>query len=229
VPAAGREQDLVELMLGVGDAAAAVGAPIVGGDLARSEGGWTVAVTVLGWAARPMSRAGAGTGDGIWVTGVLGGARAALEAWRRGQDPDPPAREAFARPRPRIAAGRWLAAHGARAMLDLSDGLAGDAEHLAAASEVALDLDLELVPVHPSAVAEARRADQPVQQFAAEGGEDYELLLALPAEFGDAEVRAFERDCGLALTRIGRAARGRGVRTRLTGRPLSLRGYDHFR
>jgi thiamine-monophosphate kinase len=100
VPATAGEQDLVELMLGVGDAAEAVGAPVVGGDLARSEGGWTVAVTVLGWAARLMSRAGAGAGDGIWVTGVLGGARAALEAWRRGQEPDPPAREAFQRQRP---------------------------------------------------------------------------------------------------------------------------------
>jgi thiamine-monophosphate kinase len=229
VPSGAGEPELVELMLGVGDAAAAVGARVVGGDLARSDRGWTIAVTVLGWATGSLSRAGARPGDGVWVTGVLGGARAALEAWRRGDAPDDPARSAFARPLPRIAAGRWLAAHGARAMLDLSDGLAGDAEHLAAASGVGIELELELVPVHPSTVAEARRVDQPVQQFAAEGGEDYELLVALPPEFGEAEVHGFERACGLALTRIGRAVGGRGVRTRLAGRPLALRGYDHFR
>ncbi len=223
------EGELVELMLGVGEAAAAAGAPVVGGDLAGADGGWTIAVTVLGWAGRPVGRAGAVPGDRIWVSGALGGARAALEAWRRGETPDPAAREAFVRPVPRLAAGRWLAEHGARAMLDLSDGLAGDAGHLAAASGVGLELDLEMVPVQPAAVAEARRMDVPVQQFAAEGGEDYELLVALPPEFGDGGARAFERACGIALTRIGSATRGHGVRTRLAGRPLVLRGYDHFR
>jgi thiamine-monophosphate kinase len=229
VPVAAGEAELVELMLGVGDAAAAAGAVVVGGDLARAESGWTVAVTVLGWSAAVPGRAGALVGDGLWVTGVLGGAGAALEAWRRGEIPDPAARTAFAHPVPRIAAGRWLATHGARAMLDLSDGLGSDAAHLAAASAVALDLELELVPVHPAAIAAARRLDQPVQQFAAEAGEDYELLVALPEEFGEPDARAFERECGVALTRIGRAARGHGVRARLAGRPLALRGYDHFR
>ena len=228
-PAGSAERDVVELMAGVAEAGSAVGATVAGGDLASAEGPWTIAVTVLGWAERPVTRRGAEPDDGIWMTGVLGGARAALEAWRRGETPSPEARAAFTSPEPRIAAGRWLAAHGARAMLDLSDGLGGDAEHLAAASGVALELELERVPVHPAAIAEAARREEPVQRFAAEGGEDYELLVALPPAFGEADVRAFERACGLALTRIGRAVRGRGVRARLAGRSLSLRGYDHFR
>jgi thiamine-monophosphate kinase len=163
------------------------------------------------------------------VTGVLGGARAALEAWRRGAEPVEDARRAFAHPEPRIPAGLWLAAHGARAMLDLSDGLAGDAEHLAAASDVRIDLALEMVPVAPAAIAEAKRLDLPVQRFAAEGGEDFELLVALPSGFGPADINEFERACGIALTRIGTVARGRGVRAELAGRRLDLRGYDHFR
>jgi len=228
-PRGAGEGELVELMLGVGDAAAAAGAVVVGGDLAAADGGWTIVVTVFGRAERPVGRARAAPGDGLWVSGTLGGARAALEAWRRGEAPDPAAREVFVRPVPRLAAGRWLADHGARAMLDLSDGLAGDAGHLAAASGVGLELDLELVPVHPAAVVEARRMGIPVQQFAAEGGEDYELLVALPEEFDDVGARAFEGACGIALTRIGAARRGRGVRTRLAGRPLALRGFDHFR
>ncbi len=228
-PAGSGEIDLVELMRGVGDAAAAAGARVLGGDLTRGDGGWTLGITVLGRVAAPVSRAGARPGDGIWVTGTLGGARAALEAWRRGSAPEPPARDAFARPEPRLAAGRWLAEHGARAMLDLSDGLAGDAGHLAAASGVALELELERVPVHPSAIAEAGRLGVAVQQFAAEGGEDYELLVALPPEFGEVDAGEFERAAGIAITRVGRAARGGGVDLRLAGRRLALRGFDHFR
>jgi thiamine-monophosphate kinase len=188
-----------------------------------------VAVTVIGRAERPVTRAGASPGDGIWVTGALGGARAALEAWRRGDSPAADARRAFARPEPRIAAGLWLAAHGARAMLDLSDGLAGDAGHLAAASGVRIDLALEMVPVAAAAIAEANRLGVPVQQFAAEAGEDYELLAALPGDFGAAGAREFEAACRIALTRVGTVRRGTGVRAELAGRSVTLRGYDHFR
>jgi thiamine-monophosphate kinase len=228
VPGGAAEADLVALAEGIGEAAAAVGAVVIGGDLSTGPV-WSVAVTVIGRAKRPVTRAGAGPGDGIWVTGVLGGARAALEAWRRGEPPAEDARRAFAHPEPRIAAGQWLSEHGARAMLDLSDGLAGDAEHLAAASEVRIDLALEMVPVAAAAIAESKRLDLPVQQFAAEGGEDYELLVAMPEDFGAAGVREFEAACRIALTRVGTVTRGSGVRVELAGRRLALRGYDHFR
>jgi thiamine-monophosphate kinase len=228
VPDGAAERDLVALMGGIGDAAGAAGGVVIGGDLSAGPA-WSVAITVIGRAERAVTRAGARPGDGIWVTGALGGARAALEAWRRGAAPAEDARQAFAHPEPRIAAGLWLAGHGARAMLDLSDGLAGDAEHLAAASEVAIDLALEMVPVAAAAIAEAKRLDVPVQQFAAEGGEDYELLVALPREFGAADAREFEAACRIALTRVGSVKRGRGVHVELAGRPLVLRGYDHFR
>ena len=228
VPEGAAEGDLAALAGGIGDAAAAAGAVVIGGDLSAGPA-WSVAVTVIGRAERPVTRAGATPGDGIWVTGVLGGARAALEAWRRGDSPAEDARRAFAHPEPRIAAGLWLAAHGARAMLDISDGLAGDAGHLAAASDVRIELALEVVPVAAAAIAEAKQLDLPVQQFAAEGGEDYELLVALPREFGAADVREFEAACRIALTRVGTVKRGSGVRVELAGRPLELRGYDHFR
>jgi len=227
VPASATDEDLVALMSGVGAAGTAVGAPVIGGDLSSGPL-WMVTITVIGRGTSPVTRAGARPGDGLWVTGTLGGARAALEAWRRGETPSDDARAAFSHPVPRVAAGRWLASHGARAMLDLSDGLAGDAPHLAAASEVGLDLALEMIPVAPAAIEEAKRLPIPVQQFAAEGGEDYELLVALPFEFGPAQVSDFERTSGIALTRIGTVESGSGVRTRLAGRPLSLRGFDHF-
>ena len=228
VPAGAAEADLVALMGGIADAGAAVGAPVLGGDLT---GGpcWGSTITVLGWASGPVTRGGARPGDGLWVTGALGGARAALEAWRRGGAPDTEARRTFARPEPRVAAGRWLAEHGARAMIDLSDGLGADAAHLAAASSVRIEIMLEQVPVSGSTVPEAQRLGVSVQQFAAEGGEDYELLAALPQAFGADDALSFERATGLALTRIGEARRGSGVHAALAGRAITLRGYDHFR
>jgi thiamine-monophosphate kinase len=226
-PASASEVDLSAVMSGAGSAGATVGAPVIGGDLSTGPV-WSVTVTVVGRTASPVTRAGARPGDGLWVTGVLGGARAALEAWRRGVRPESVARAAFAHPEPRIGAGQWLAARGAHAMLDLSDGLGGDAEHLAAASGVALKLALDRLPIAPDAVAEARRLDLPVQQFAAEGGEDYELLAALPGEFGPTHAREFQRECGIALTRVGEVEQGSGVHATLGGRPVRLTGFNHF-
>src|SRR5439155_19502302 len=124
--------DALELMSGVGAAARSVGAHVLGGDLARSSR-YLVDVCVLGLTARPVRRSGARPGDSLWVTGRLGGAGLALRALRAGRSLVPALRSRFARPTPRIAAGRWLARHGARAMIDISDGLAGDAGHLPAA------------------------------------------------------------------------------------------------
>jgi thiamine-monophosphate kinase len=227
VPASATDAQLTALVSGVGAAGDSVGAPVIGGDLS-SGGCWSIAVTVLGWTARPVGRSGARPGDGLWVTGALGGARAALAAWRRGDEPLPEARSAFVRPEPRVDAGRWLAAHGARAMIDLSDGLGGDAPHLAAASGVLLDLTLDALPLAPAAADEARRAGMPPETFAAEGGEDYELLAALPPAFAEADRLEFERECGLALNRIGAVGAGHGVRAHLRGVPVTLTGYRHF-
>ena len=227
-PRSSSEEDVVAVMRGVGDAGGFAGAPVLGGDLSSGPA-WGVTVTVVGRVTTPVTRAGARPGDGVWVTGAVGGARAALERWRRGEKPAPEARRAFAHPVPRITAGRWLAGHGARAMIDLSDGLGADAGHLAAASRVAVELELERVPVAGDAPAEASRLGIPVQQFAAEGGEDYELLVALPGTFGPTDVAAFERACGIALTRVGSIASGRGVSAAFADRRVALQGWDHFR
>jgi thiamine-monophosphate kinase len=227
VPGDAADEDVVAAMAGAGAAASEVGARIVGGDLSSGPA-WSLAVTVMGWASEPVTRAGARPGDGVWVTGQLGGPRAALEAWRRGDEPAPEARRAFAHPLPRIHAGRWLARHGARAMIDLSDGLGADAAHVAAASGAAVALELDHVPVAPSAAAEARRLGVPPEQFAAESGEEYELLVALPETFVADDVLAFRSVSGLALTRVGEVRSGAGVQARLGGRAVALAGYDHF-
>lgn len=226
-PRATPADDLAEMMRGVRAAAAAVGARVLGGDLSLAPA-LVLDVTVVGRAPRPVGRGGAKPGDGLWVTGTLGGARAALLAWESGAQPSAGARRRFARPEPRIAEGRWLAAHGVHAMLDLSDGLGGDAAHLAAASGVRVDLALEQVPVHPDVVAIALARGEPLQAFAARGGEDYELLVALPKGFDEAAARRFQQDTGTVLTSIGRIRRGSGVSSTFAGVSVSLPGHDHF-
>jgi thiamine-monophosphate kinase len=228
VPRDAADADLTQLMRGVGDAAASVGGRVLGGDLSAGPI-WLLAITVVGRAARPVSRRGARPGDGVWVTGTLGGARAALETWRRGAQPEAEARRSFAHPVPRLEAGRWLAAHGASAMLDLSDGLAGDAAHLAAASAVELRLELDHLPLAPSVSASAAALGVGPARFAAEGGEDYELLVTLPAEFGRDGAEAFLAEFDLPLSRVGTVAAGTGVRLVLGGAEITLAGFDHFR
>ncbi len=214
----GNVNDATEIMAGVAAVAKTVGAKVLGGDLTRSER-YLVDVCVLGTAQRPVRRAGARRGDGLWVTGRLGGARLALRSWEAERRPEGPLARRFAWPEPRVAAGRWLAARGARAMIDVSDGLAADAAHLAAASGVGLEIALERVPCWPGV--------EPLA--AAASGEEYELLVALPPAFREPQARAFARRFRLPLTQIGACARGTGLR--LTDRGVALpppAGYDHF-
>jgi thiamine-monophosphate kinase len=225
VPAGAAEAELLEVMAGIAAAAEFAEAQVIGGDLSAGPI-WSMAVTVVGRVGVPITRAGAKPGDELWVTGELGAARVALDAWRRGEEPSPEARARFAHPEPRIEAGRWLAANSVRAMIDVSDGIAGDARHLSAASDVEIAIDLESLPLGPGVMEAAKRQKISAGQFAAEAGEDYELLAALPADF-NAELE-FSRDCGLALTRIGRVAEGSGVRFLSMGRPIELGGFDHF-
>lgn len=227
VPLAAPDEDLLTLMEGIGDATKAAGGVVLGGDLSAGEH-WVVNSTVIGRAHRPVTRGGALAGDRLWVTGVLGGARAALEAWRAGNTPAAGARAGFAHPIPRIAAGVALAEAGAHAMLDLSDGLGGDAGHLAAASAVRVEIDLDLLPIHPAVPDVAQAAGFAPAHFAALGGEDYELLVALPAGFADKEAANLTRTAGVALTRIGQVRQGSGIHFVLDGKPIVLRGYDHF-
>jgi thiamine-monophosphate kinase len=211
-------ESFAELMRGAGGAVSAAGGTVLGGDLTGGDA-ISLTITVIGTAPRMIGRAGAHPGDALWVTGTLGGARAALVAFQAGREPDPDARRRFASPEPRLELGRALAGRGARAMLDLSDGLAGDATHLAAASGVAVEIRLDALPVNPAAVAEAQRLGEPASHFAARGGEDYELLAAMPPEFDGA---------GLPVTRIGTIGAGQGVRLLDRDRAVLLAAYQHF-
>ena len=213
----------VEIMAGVATIANNVGARILGGDLTRSER-YSVDVCVLGTAERPVRRSGAREGDAVWVTGYLGGAALALQGFREGKQMPEQLRNRYARPEPRIAAARLLADRGATAMIDISDGLAADVQHLSAASEVGIEINLERIPCWEGVEAMAAIAS----------GEEFELLLTMPPSFSDASASSFRAETGVHLTRIGRCLRGSGgrrvgVRLLDNNNPVALpAGYDHF-
>lgn len=206
----------VEIMAGVGAACRAVAAQVLGGDLVRSDK-IIVDICVLGTAARPVRRSGAKAGDTIWVTGTLGGAGLALAELRSRKEVAAQLRDRYAKPEPRIRAGQWLASHGATAMIDISDGLAQDAGHVAAASGVALEIALEDLPCWPGVG----------YLPALISGEEFELLVTLPAAFDDAAK--FVIATGLPLTRIGSCTTGSGVRLTVNGAVIpSPPGFQHF-
>jgi thiamine-monophosphate kinase len=209
---------------GVGEAVRHAGAVIVGGDLTRAPV-LVVDCCVVGRCERPVRRSGARPGDVLVVTGALGGPGAALAAWQAGRDPSPDARHRFAHPEPRYAGARYLAGLGARAMIDLSDGLGGDLGHLLAASGVGARLDVERIPVHPAAQREAALAGEPAWSFAVRSGEEYELLAALPTGVTDVVLRS----APVPVTIVGTVEAGQGTRALLRGRPVELPGgFDHF-
>ena len=206
----------VELADGIGDAMTECGTHVIGGDLT---GGTELAltITVLGRAAAPMRRGTAHAGDSLYLTGRFGGPFAAMRAWNAGHTPAPEARARFAHPEPRLAEARWLVEHGAHAAIDISDGLLGDAAHLAHANGMTVHLELDSV----------RTMGDVSHLEAAQSGEEYELLVAAPAHL---DVSAFERAFQLPLTPVGRLERGppevhamhRGARVAASG------GFSHF-
>lgn len=224
------EEWATSLARGVAAAAASVGAALVGGDLTRSPGPLVVDVVALGRAPRPVLRDGARPGDELWVTGRLGAAGAAVLVWESGSPPVEPLRRAFARPTPRVAEARWLADSGVvRALIDLSDGLAGDVGHLAAASGCRALVQASAVPVAPGVAAVVGDPERALQ-LALTAGEDYELCLT--AQPGALAPRAaeFRARFGVPLTRVGRLVEGEGValeRADGTVAPLGG-GYSHF-
>lgn len=198
VPAGFAEQDVEELAMAVSDAGHAVGARLVGGNLSRGPS-LAITITALGRLSGPaLRRSGAGIDDLLVVTGTLGDAAAAVAAWEAGHDPIPPLRERFAQPRARLAAGEVLASAGATSGIDISDGLLADLGHLCRASGVGASIQREALPRSP----QVEILDAAGRDFAASGGEDYELLVTVPRSL-DTELAKLAGACGTSLSVIG--------------------------
>jgi thiamine-monophosphate kinase len=222
---------LEQFSAGLLDLAEVHGVTLVGGDTTR--GPLTVSVQILGHVPRgtALRRSGARAGDLLAVTGTLGDAGAGLKF--AGTEPILEARAAFREfaerfdyPVPRVEFG--LAARGiASAAMDLSDGLAGDLPKMAHASGLAAEVVVDRLPL-----SDAMRALVPLPQardWALAAGDDYELLLAVPAP-RYAELAAAAVRLNLRLTVIGEFRAGEGVTWVLEGREYApgVRGWDHF-
>lgn len=213
------------VMAGVARAAADVGAIVLGGDLTRSPGPIVLDITALGDVGAAVLRSGAQPGDEVWVTGRLGAAAAAVRAWLSDEPPDPEARSAYARPTPRTREASWLADRSIpTAMIDLSDGIAGDAGHIAAASGVRVVVRAAALPI----AAAADGAD--AIALAAAGGEDYELCFtARPGAVAGIEAEFRDR-FGVPLSRVGYVEEGSGaVVVDESGRDMELQAFQHWR
>lgn len=232
------EAAVLEICDGIAEVAAQTSTVVLGGDLTRAPA-LAIAVTAVGHAssaAQFIGRSGAEAGCALCVTGSLGGAAAGLILL---EQPDlsavlgAGAREAVIarqlRPRPLLDVGAALARAGAVAMIDISDGLGADAEQLAAASGVGIEIEVERVPAAAGVAEIAAASGRDRDRLITGGGEDYELLCALPrAAVGPA--REAVEAAGCSLTEIGEVVSGGGVRLRLAdGRMLAVAGHDHLR
>ena len=165
-------------LTGLGDAAMALGCPLLGGDTIRVDGPRTLSLTAIGRAGPHVPlRRGARPRDRLWVAGIVGDAALGLSIARGQAGPDA-LLNAYRRPIPLLGEGRVLASV-ATAMMDVSDGLLIDADRMATASGCGVTIDLSALPRSPAAIAhdgDSRAA----RLRAATGGDDYALLFALP-------------------------------------------------
>lgn len=237
VPADLDEDGCIELLDGLVALARATGTTLAGGDVSRAPA-LTIAVTVVGHAASAnllVTRRGARPGDALVLTGEIGGAAAGLLLLERPQlaaEVSPQIggmlRERQLRPRARLAPGRALAASGATAMIDLSDGLAGDARRVAEESGVAIRIDAGALPLAKGVAEVAAAAGRHPLELAVSGGEDYELLAAVPSQ-RLAEAASAAGEAGSTLAQIGTVRSGKGVEIRLpSGRALRAAGFDQL-
>lgn len=228
--------DVRSLVAGVLEMASSCNCALVGGDVCRSGGGLAVTVMVAGIAPPegPVLRGGANQGDVIGVTGTVGDSGAGLfvlnQDSRGLQAMLPGLVEAHLRPRPRVQAGRLLAAAGVSAMEDLSDGLATDLVHICDESHVGCEVEAGLVPLSDELMALAREVGEEPLSWALGGGEDYELIFtAHPGRFDKAINALALHD--IDATRIGTViAESEGCRLLTDAGSIDLGGigYDHF-
>lgn len=232
---------LVELHGGIRDAAAEYALHVAGGDVTRADAA-VVSVALTGEAprGRAITRAGARPGDVVAVTGELGAAAGGLlltesapheAAAVAGTEWARDLLRAFSRPHARVGEGAALAAAGASAMIDVSDGLALDLTRLCAASGVGARVRLDALPVAAGLRPLAAVLHADPLALALGGGEDYELLVTLPAAAVSTAAAVLHESFGTPLTVVGEVTERSGVVALDAAgaeRPLEPSGWDHL-
>jgi len=208
---------------------------LLGGDTVKTPGPASFSATLLGWApsSSTVSRGGARPGDLVFVTGTIGDGWLGLQAAQATLSLEPERMDAleaaYRTPMPRVEFAPVVLGL-ATASADVSDGLLADAAHIAEASGVSLEIDLERLPLSAAAQAwfEGRVDPQAALELLAGGGDDYEILLTVPAGAENALRREAERR-HLRLTCVGRVVEGRGLSPRYLGQVITptRTGWTH--
>jgi len=221
---------VIDYFKGLKEASKAADVALIGGDLSQSKK-VMISVTVIGEAGRPVLRNGARPGDRIFVSGFLGDARQGLLLYKKGHVPGEDRNmdfclKAFLDPKPQLALGRELARlRAASAMIDCSDGLSVDLNHICEAGGVGAAIDPARLPLSPA----LRAIQQSPLSMALHGGEDFQLIFTVrPAMVPRIEPLRKK----FRLTEIGRIIEDKGVWTtdaRGTRKILAIRGFEHFK
>lgn len=233
LPAGFGEERALELVRAAAALARETGTAIAGGDVVRAPA-LTVSVTAVGWADRAeqlVGRDGALPGDLVGITGRLGAAAGALALMQGRSERSPATRALLERarwPRPRLAEGRALAGAGVHAMIDVSDGVATDAAHLARASGVELRIELPSLPLAEGLAELGAELGEDPWRIAAQGGEDYELCFCAPPDARARVEAALAQAGGTGVSWVGEVAAGE-ARLLLAerGQEVRLEGFEH--
>jgi thiamine-monophosphate kinase len=225
---------------GLGEDAASFGCPLLGGDTVSTPGPLMISITAFGRvpAGQMVHRSGAKPGDRVVVTGTIGDAALGLDILKGGAvaaalADDAAAREAliarYRLPQPRKALAKVVRDHASAAM-DVSDGLAGDLAKLCAASGVSAVIDAQSIPLSAAAAALIARGTVGIEAIVS-GGDDYEILCAIPENRFEAFVQG-ARQAGVAVTSMGTVIAGAAAPKFLNGegRAIALQqfSYSHF-
>lgn len=177
---------------------------LIGGD--TTKGALSITITIIGEAETPILRSGARVGDGIFVSGVLGGAALALEQLQQHNTPTPASLKRLLRPTARLILGQELSTL-ATSCIDISDGLTQDLSHILHASQMGADLWSKEIPLFAGSTLE----------HALYGGDDYELCFTAPVD----SVAHIDD-----ITHIGMVNNSNFLT--VDGTPLTPQGYQHF-
>ncbi|OGO20873.1 MAG: thiamine-phosphate kinase [Chloroflexi bacterium RBG_16_50_9] len=231
LPGATEIENVSSLYTGMLELANASQVAIIGGNICEAIE-VSITITVLGNSRQNiLKRSTARPGDKIAVTGYLGSAAAGLQMLNHGlrfnQEITAYLREAFLRPRPRVAEGQLLVKRGVATAIDISDGLLADLRHICESSRVSARVKADLLPVH-SAVKE--NFSDRLLKLALAGGEDYELLFTAREEI----VNRIKQEAQIPITIIGNIVEGKPGDIDVfdaTGKPINLRemGWEHFK
>ncbi len=211
-------------------------ASVIGGNITSSDM-LIIDITLLGEVAESemLRRSTAKSGQAILVTGHLGASamgRLALDRKLRPSKSLAPLVKAHRTPMPRVAEGRVIAASRlATAMIDVSDGLAGDLGHICEMSNVGASLDASSLPISPQTLSVARSLNLDPLHVALHGGEDYELLFTCPKEHAQSLASRIRRETGTPVAVIGETTAAKGIVLKRPGgkrQPIEPKAWDHF-